>query len=239
MTSIAIIPARGGSKRILRKNLKEMNGIPVIAYPIELALKSGLFEKVIVTTDDTEIAELSIALGAEVPFLRSAELSDDFAVTIDVICDAIEFEKKEHRSYEFACCIYPVTPLLNIHRILQAYEILRTNQWDYVFPAIQYGTPIERGFQKSSNGQIVFNSPEFLNTRTQDINPSFHDSGQFYFGTSEAWLAKRSILGGNSTFIELSKNETFDIDDEEDWNLVESIVCSKTHSSSEIESDGR
>ncbi len=227
MTSIAIIPARGGSKRILRKNVKPLAGIPAIAYPIELALNSGIFQRVIVSTDDTEIAEVSRKYGAEIPFLRDAELSDDFTITVDVIAHAAERLESQSETYDHICCIYPVTPLLTAKRLKQALSALESGRWDYVFPAIEFPSPIERGFRKGKSGLIEFTYPEFANTRTQDIQKTYHDAGQFYFGRSEAWLERRPILNGKSTFIELTKNEAFDIDDLEDWALVEKLVSSK------------
>ena len=226
MTSIAIIPARGGSKRISRKNIRSLAGKPAIAYPIELALRSELFERVIVSTDDDEIAEVSRKYGAEIPFLRSAELSNDFAITVDVVADATLRLQNKNEAYDYICCIYPVTPLLTISRLKQAFSTLESESWDYVFPAIEYSSPIERGFKKGNTGLIEFSHPEFATTRTQDIPKTFHDAGQFYFGRSAAWLEKRPILNGNSTFIELAKNETIDIDDLEDWTLVENMLIS-------------
>jgi pseudaminic acid cytidylyltransferase len=224
MSAIAIIPARGGSKRILRKNVRLLAGIPAIAYPINLALNSGIFKRVIVTTDDSEIVSISRKYGAEVPFLRSAELSNDFAITVDVVADSVQRLRDGGESFDYVCCIYPVTPLLKENRIKEAFGTIASGTWDYVFPAIEFSSPIERGFKKGDSGLIEFSYPEFANTRTQDIPKTFHDAGQFYFGKSEAWLDKRSILNGNSTFIEMSKNETFDIDDLEDWALVEKLL---------------
>lgn len=227
MSTIAIIPARGGSKRILRKNVKLLAGKPAIAYPIELALNSSIFERVIVSTDDAEIAEVSRKYMAEVPFLRSAELSNDFTITVDVIADVAERLQYQGESFDYICCIYPVTPLLTINRLKQAFDAIESGKWDYVFPAIEFPAPIERGFKKGKSGLIEFSYPEFANTRTQDIAKTFHDAGQFYFGKSEAWLERKPILNGNSTFIELTKNETLDIDDLEDWEMVEKLVNSK------------
>jgi pseudaminic acid cytidylyltransferase len=224
MSAIAIIPARGGSKRILKKNIKLLAGIPAIAYPIELALNSGIFERVIVSTDDAEIAEVSKKYGAQVPFLRNPELSDDFTITVDVIADAVLRLQNQGENFDYICCIYPVTPLLRESRLKEAFEAIASGVWDYVFPAIEFSVPVERGFRKGESGLIEFSHPEFANTRTQDIAKTFHDAGQFYFGKSEAWLEKRSVLNGNSTFIELAKNETLDIDDLEDWDLVEKLI---------------
>jgi pseudaminic acid cytidylyltransferase len=227
MKTIAIIHARGGSKRILRKNEKLLAGVPAIAYPIELALNSGIFERVIVSTDDPEIADVSRKYGAEVPFLRSAELSNDFTITVDVIADTVEQLQNLGESFDYTCCIYPVTPLLRVNRLKQAYAAIESGKWDYVFPAIEFSTPIERGFKRGKSGVVEFSYPEFANTRTQDIEKTFHDAGQFYFGKTEAWLEKRPVLNGNSTFIELAKNETLDIDDLEDWELVEKLIIPK------------
>lgn len=224
MSAIAIIPARGGSKRIPRKNINLLGGLPAIAYPINLAIKSGLFERVIVSTDDQEIANLSLELGAEVPYLRSKELSNDFAITVDVIADSIIQLKEQGNIYDFVCCIYPVTPLLRIERLKEASEIIRLGDWNYVFSAIEFSSPIERGFTKGVSGVVNFKFPEFVNTRTQDIDKAFHDAGQFYFGKVDAWLAKLPILNSKSTFIELDKHETFDIDNLNDWGLVEKIL---------------
>jgi N-acylneuraminate cytidylyltransferase len=224
MASIAVIPARGGSKRIPRKNVKLLNGKPAIAYSIELARSIGCFSRVIVSTDDPQIAEVSLEYGAEVPFVRSSNLSDDFTITVDVVADAIEQIHGLGDTFNYVCCIYPVTPLLMANRVEQALELLESGNWDYVFPAIEFPSPIERGFKKLSSGLIEFGFPEFANTRTQDIDKTFHDAGQFYFGKADAWLDRKPILSGNSTFIELEKNETLDIDDLEDWALVEQLM---------------
>lgn len=224
MISIAIIPARSGSKRIARKNIRTLAGKPAIAYPIQLALNSGIFERVIVSTDDHEIAAVSKSFGAEVPFIRSPELSDDLTITIDVIASAAEELRNQGSLFDHICCLYPVTPLLKVNRLTQALALLNKGDWDYVFPAIEFVSPIERGFKKSKSEQIEFRYPEFVTTRTQDIEKTFHDAGQFYFGKAEAWLEKKSILNGNSTFIELDKHEALDIDDLEDWMLVERLI---------------
>ncbi len=224
MKAIAIIPARGGSKRITRKNIRLLAGKPAIAYPINLALSAGIFERVIVSTDDAEIAGISRDLGAEVPFMRSAKLSDDFTVTVDVIAAVAAQLRDQGDVFDQICCLYPVTPLLKESRLTEALAVLKEGNWDYVFPAIEFPSPIERGFKKSISGGIEFCYPEFANSRTQDIKKTFHDAGQFYFGKASAWLEKKPILNGNSTFIEFDKNETLDIDDLEDWMLVEKLI---------------
>jgi len=228
MNSIAIIPARGGSKRIPRKNIRELAGKPAIAYPIELAFKTGIFERVIVSTDDIEIAQIAKSSGAEVPFLRESKLSDDFTTTIDVISDAIS--KIDTVGINYACCIYPVTPLLSMDRVMEGYKILSENTWDYVFSACEFPTAIERAFRKDELGKVNFLNSNFVNTRTQDLNKTYYDSGQFYFGKLSSWQSKRPILTGNSTFIELNKNEVIDIDEVEDWYLIENLLKLKNKS---------
>jgi N-acylneuraminate cytidylyltransferase len=162
-------------------------------------------------------------LGAEVPYLRSKELSNDFAITVDVIADSIIQLKEQGNIYDFVCCIYPVTPLLRIERLKEASEIIRLGDWNYVFPAIEFSSPIERGFTKGVSGVVNFKFPEFVNTRTQDIDKAFHDAGQFYLGTLETWQSKVPLLSDSSFGILLSKYEVVDIDDEEDWKFSEEI----------------
>jgi pseudaminic acid cytidylyltransferase len=159
-----------------------------------------------------------------VPFSRSSELSNDFAITVDVIADVVDRLQSQGDTYDYICCIYPVTPLLRVERIEEAFEVMASRDWDYVFPAIEFPAPIERGFKKGASGIVEFVNLKYSNTRTQDIKKTFHDSGQFYLGKSEAWLERKPILNGHSTFIELAKNETLDIDDLEDWYLVEKLI---------------
>lgn len=220
--AIAIIPARSGSKRIPNKNVRLFAGKPAIAYPIELALGSGLFERVIVTTDSPTIASISRQHGAEVPFMRNSQLSDDFSTTVEVIADAAQ--RLEIFDTKLICCLYPVTPLLRRERLVQAHDLIEKGTWDFVFPAIEYTTPIERAFRKSSSGKIDFISPNYASVRTQDISSTYYDAGQFYFGKVSAWKQKLPILAGNSTFITLEKYEVVDIDAETDWEFAEEIL---------------
>lgn len=223
MRSIAIIPARGGSKRIPRKNIKLFSGVHVIGRAIKCAEESGLFNEIYVTTDDEEIASISQEYGARVPFKRNADLSDDYTVTVDVIADAITNIEEITKVPELVCCIYPVTPLLHSKRLIEAEEILTKENWDFVFPALEFESPIERSFRKGNDGRIFFSNIDSINSRTQDLMINFHDSGQFYFGRKQAWISKSPILQGNSTFIELNKHEVIDIDTEADWELAEYI----------------
>jgi pseudaminic acid cytidylyltransferase len=227
MESIAIIPARGGSKRILRKNIRPFAGKPAIARAIDCAEASNLFSRIIVSTDDQEIATIARDSGAEVPFIRSSRLSDDHTTTIEVIADALKNLKEASRPSDLVCCVYPVTPLLNSSRLKEAKELLIRGDWDFVFGAIQFESPIERAFSKNATGEVLFRDHKFIETRTQDLASSYHDSGQFYFGRRSAWILRSTVLGAKSTFIQLDKHEVIDIDTEEDWALAEHIFESR------------
>jgi len=227
MESIAIIPARGGSKRIPRKNIKSFAGKPAIARAIECAGASNLFSRIIVSTDDQEIATIARESGAEVPFIRSSRLSDDYTTTIEVIADALINLKEVSDPSDLVCCVYPVTPLLHSSRLKEAKELLIGGDWDFVFGAIQFESPIERAFRKNATGEVLFRDHKFIEIRTQDLPSSYHDSGQFYFGRRSSWISKSTVLGANSTFIQLDKHEVIDIDTEEDWALAEYIFESR------------
>lgn len=229
MESIAIIPARGGSKRIPRKNIKHFAGEYVIARAIKCAEESDLFTRIIVSTDDQEIATISRDHGAEVPFIRDPHLSDDYTITVDVIADALINLEKLGTLPELVCCLYPVTPLLQPFRLKEARDLLIARDWDFVFGALEFESPIERAFRKGVTGRVEFGNDSFVNTRTQDLESSYHDSGQFYFGRKKDWILKSPILMGNSTFIQLSKYEVIDIDTEEDWALAEYIYKARNN----------
>jgi len=230
MESIAIIPARGGSKRIPRKNIKIFLGEYVISRAIQCAQASGLFTQIVVSTDDQEIADISRSHGAEVPFIRDSDLSDDHTTTVDVIADAIINIQKLNSVPELVCCIYPVTPLLQSSRLMEAKDLLITEGWDFVFAALEFESPIERSFRKGITGRVTFGDDNFVNTRTQDFESSYHDAGQFYYGRKEAWISKSPVLTGNSSFIQLNKHEVIDIDTEEDWALAEYIFNARNSS---------
>lgn len=217
MSNIAIIPARGGSKRIPRKNIKYFLGKPIIAYAIEAALQSHLFEEVMVSTEDEEIAKIAEHYGAKIPFLRSAKNASDHATTYDVVDEVLA---KNTKKFEYACCIYPCNPFLSIENLKKARQILIENKLDTVFPVIEFSFPIQRAFQLE-NQKIQFVHPEFALTRTQDLPKRYHDAGQFYFFNVEKTLVSKSIIGNNSGCIILSEMETQDIDNENDWKLAE------------------
>lgn len=220
---IAIIPARGGSKRIPRKNLKEFNGTKILKRTIEKSLNSELFSRVIVTTDDDEIEEVAQISGAEV-VARSEELSNDFTGTVPVVADAIRtlFQEQE-TAHLLVCCIYPVTPLLNYQRIRESAEVLLQTQCDFVFPSMESTNPLGREFKILEDLKISINSPTGLGMRTQDLERFYFDAGQFYLGKAETWLAQKPIISQDSRVVLLNKYEVIDVDNLEDWNFAEEI----------------
>lgn len=222
--NIAIIPARGGSKRIPRKNIREFGGKPMIAWPIAAAAQSGLFEHVIVSTDDEEIAGIARAAGAEVPFVRPPELSDDHAGTSDVVAHALGWAQGEGLEVEAACCLYATAAFVAAGDLAAARALL-SEACDYSFSAVRYAHPPQRGFLRHADGSPELVQPEHRATRTQDLPPVFHDAGQFYWGTRAAWLEGRPIFGARSRFVELPAWRAVDIDRPEDWEMAERIFA--------------
>ena len=219
--NVAVIPARGGSKRIPRKNIRKFSGKPIIAYSIEKALLSNLFDKVIVSTDDDEINSVAKQFGAEVPFKRPTELSDDYAGTTEVIAHAIKWMENQGWTLTGVCCIYPTAPLLDVELLKTSYEIFIKGKWDYVFSATEYVYPVERSFKVIDNSGLKMLLPENINRRSQDLTPTFHDAGQFYWGSPEAWIEDRPIFSERSTIIKLPAYGWTDIDTEDDWKRAE------------------
>lgn len=220
MKNICIIPARGGSKRIPRKNIKDFLGKPIIAYSIEAALNSNLFDEVMVSTDDEEIAEIAKKHGAKVPFMRSVKNSNDFATTFDVIEEVIAEYKSQGIEFEKGCCIYSCAPFTTSKKIQEAFDKLKEQDFDTVFPVVPYGLPIQRAL-KIQEGKIIMFNEEHKNTRSQDLEKSYHDTGQFYWFNKEAILNKRSLLTDNVGAIIVSELECQDIDTEMDWKMAE------------------
>ncbi len=217
---IAVIPARGGSKRIPRKNIKLFHGRPMIAYAIEAAKKSGLFEHIIVTTDDAEIAEIANSFGAEIPFMRPPELSDDFTPTVPVIAHAIKDCVELGWSVNEVCCIYPGVPLLSESEILTGYALLQQMESGYSFPVATFPSAIQRAFRRSDDGRVEPFYPAYASTRTQDLEQGFFDVGQFYWGHASAWLQGLNIHLNGRTFI-LPEWKVVDIDTPSDWERAE------------------
>lgn len=218
--NIAVIPARGGSKRIPRKNIKEFCGKPMIAYAITAAKESGLFEHIVVSTDDEEIARIANSCGAETPFFRPLELANDFTPTVPVVSHAINACQALGWSFNHVCCIYPCVPLIKVDDLFGAYQGLIENQVNYCFPVTKFPSTIQRALKKMSDGMIEPFYPEFTQTRTQDLEPAFYDAGQFYWGKTEAWNCNLNIHSSAKGY-EIPTSEVVDIDTEEDWRRAE------------------
>jgi len=221
MSKLAIIPARGGSKRIPKKNIKHFLGKPIIAYTIENAINSKLFDEVMVSTDDDDIAKIAISYGAKVPFKRSEKNADDYATTIDVITEVISSYKNLGRKFEYASCIYPCTPLLTKEKLSESFALLKKKKLDCVFPIVRYGFPIQRAVRLSNKGLVEMFQPEHLITRSQDLELSFHDAGQFYSFKVDNLISKQKLLTARTGHIELLEMEAQDIDNLIDWKLAE------------------
>lgn len=220
MGNICIIPARGGSKRISNKNIKLFLGIPIISYAIKAAIDSKLFDEVMVSTDTAEIAEISIHYGAKVPFLRTEKNADDFATTYDVIEEVLHKYAENGTHFNAVCCIYPCAPFVNSNVLTRAYHKLIDNHFDIVFPVIKYSFPIQRAL-KIVEKKAVFFDDKFKTTRSQDLEPSFHDAGQFYWAVSLPLLESKSLLTNNTGVVEISELDGQDIDTLTDWKLAE------------------
>jgi pseudaminic acid cytidylyltransferase len=220
MSKVAIIPARGGSKRIPRKNIKDFLGKPVIAYSIETAINSNLFDEVMVSTDDEEIASIAEKYGAKVPFYRSKKNSDDRATTVDVLLEVLgEYEKLDVK-LKTGCCIYPTAPLLKRQVLLDAYNLMMKEQYDAVFPVVKFSYPIWRSLKlEGSKSAMIW--PEHLNTRSQDLADTFHDAGQFYWFFCNTLLENKVLFGKNAGSIVLPESEVQDIDSLQDWRIAE------------------
>ena len=222
MTSkrIAIIPARGGSKRIPRKNIKQFCGQPIIKYSIDAAIASGCFDEVMVSTDDAEIAEIAKSYGVQVPFMRSECNSSDFASTADVIKEVLIEYERIGKTFEYFCCIYPTAPFVTSERLREGMHLLEQNNSDSVLPVVRYSYPIQRSL-KIVDGRLVMLYPENYLKRSQDLMPVYHDSGQFYCMKTSSLLVQMKLFAENTTAIILPESEVQDIDNEEDWKIAE------------------
>lgn len=219
---LAVIPARGGSKRIPRKNIKEFHGQPMIAWSIQAALNSGCIDEVWVSTDDEEIAAIAQNYGAKIPFIRPANLSDDFATTADVMQHAVQaYQTQYHQLPDYVCCLYATAPFVQQQDLLKGFELIQTKSLDYVFSATSYPFPIQRAIKLDKDGAVNMFSPEHFNTRSQDLEEAWHDAGQFYWGRSEAWLSKARIFSPQSSTVALPRFRVQDIDTSEDWQRAE------------------
>jgi len=222
VNNIAIIPARGGSKRIPRKNLYPLNGKPMIAYAIELAKESGLFRRIIVSTDDEEIAAISQEYGAETPFVRPQELSDDFTGTTPVLLHALNWLISQGDQPDAVCKIYPTCPLLKVEYLTQGYQALKTH--DFAFAASTFDFPIQRALRKLDGGGVEPIFPEHIASRSQDLEEAIHDVGQFYWGKADIWLTNSKIFSNRSKPIAIARIDAQDIDTIDDIKIVEKLL---------------
>ncbi|RDE22571.1 pseudaminic acid cytidylyltransferase [Motiliproteus coralliicola] len=218
---VAVIPARGGSKRIPRKNIKEFCGKPMIAWSIEAAKASGCFDRIIVSTDDDEIAEVAQAWGAEVPFVRPKELSDDFTGTIPVIKHAVEWLDSQGYKAEDICCIYATAPFIRSEDLSRGLESLQNESCDYAFSVTSFPFPIQRAIKIDVQGRVRMFQPEHFMTRSQDLEEAYHDAGQFYWGRREAWLGEKTFFQPGTVPVLLPRHRVQDIDTLEDWTCAE------------------
>ncbi len=224
--NICIIPARGGSKRIPRKNIKKFLGKPIIAWSIEAAIKSECFDRIICSTDDEEIAEVVKKYGAEVPFLRPTSLSNDYAETAPVIAHAIEYLQREGVNIDLVCCIYATAPFILSEDIKYGLEKIKAECVDYCFPVTKYPFPIQRSIRITKGDRCEMIQPEMFGRRSQDLEETYHDAGQFYWGTPSAWLNGKTIFSKNSTTQILPRYRVQDIDTLEDWKMAELMLQS-------------
>lgn len=217
---IAVIPARGGSKRVPRKNIKDFCGRPIIYWSINVAQESKLFDHIIVSTDDEEIAEIARKCGAETPFMRPVELADDLTPTVPVVAHAIESCIDLGWIADYACCIYPCAPFLQVGDLLVALELAHVRKADFVYPVAEYAHPIQRAMRQLPDGGMQFLYPQFELTRTQDLEKSYHDAGQFYWGKASAWLANKKMHTAGLG-MPIPNWRVVDVDTEDDWIRAE------------------
>ena len=223
---LAVIPARGGSKRIPRKNIKPFGGLPMIAWSIRAALASKCFDRIIVSTDDDEIAEVAEAYGAEAPFVRPAELSDDHTGTIAVMAHAIEWQNAHGPSATEVCCIYATAPFVLPSDIANGYDVLKNSSADYAFSVTSYAFPIQRAIRITSQQRVEMFQPEHFNTRSQDLEEAWHDAGQFYWGRAQAWLALQPVFTAAAAPVLIPRYRVQDIDTPQDWERAEWMLRS-------------
>jgi len=220
-----VIPARGGSKRIPRKNIREFAGKPMIAHSIGCAARSGLFDRIIVSTDDEEIRRIAQEFGAAAPFLRPAALADDHAGTAAVMAHAVSWLQRDDTQPSAVCCIYATAPFIRAEDLVSGLELLETGPWKFVFAATDFPASVERAFRKRPDGRLEMLFPEQLDTRSQDLDAVFHDAAQFYWGRAEAWVADARIFGADSTIVQVPRWRVQDIDTEDDWCRAEAMLA--------------
>jgi pseudaminic acid cytidylyltransferase len=221
---VAVIPARGGSKRIPRKNIRPFAGKPMIGYSIESAQRSGLFDRIVVSTDDAEICSVARELGAEVPFIRPDILADDHTGTTEVIAHAVQWLSEHGNSISAVCCIYPTAPFIQSVDLIEGLRLMQTGRWRYVFAATRFVAPVYRAFRQTGDGGLEMLFPENFTVRSQDLPDVLHDAGQFYWGKAEAWLSRAKVFERDSTVVPIPPWRVQDIDTEEDWQYAEAMA---------------
>lgn len=220
MKILAVITARGGSKRIPRKNIKEFCGKPILVYSIQAALESEMFDEVMVSTDDEEIAGIARAAGAEVPFFRSRETANDYATTTDVLLEVMQTYQKRGKEFDAVCCIYPTAPFVTADKLKKAMKLLTAGDADTVLPVVRFSFPPQRSVILQ-NGYLQFKWPEHAFSRSQDLEPFYHDVGQFYCLRTSSFLKQKKIVMDKTVPLEMPEIEVQDIDTEEDWRIAE------------------
>ena len=218
--ALAIIPARGGSKRIPRKNIRMFIDKPIITYSIQAALQSGCFDEIMVSTEDYEISQIAQEYGAMVPFMRSGELSNDMAGLTEVIEEVLLTYKKQSKEFQYVCCLLPTAPLVTNKILRDGYDLLVQTGADSVVPVTRFSYPIQRAF-KIENGQLKMFWPENYSMRSQDLEPAFHDCGQFYWMSVQSLIEQKTIFAKHTVPLEIPESRVQDIDVEEDWKMAE------------------
>lgn len=227
---LAVIPARGGSKRIPRKNIKMFCGKPMIAWSIEATLQSGCFDRVIVSTDDNEIAQVATAHGAEVPFVRPPDLSDDHTGTIPVIAHATQWQNENGLAATKVCCIYATAPFVQAEDLQKGLQLLHSSGADYAFSVTTYAFPIQRAIRTTQDQRVEMFQPQHFGTRSQDLEEAWHDAGQFYWGKADAWLQGKPLFSRDAAPVPLPRHRVQDIDTPEDWERAEWMFNAMQHS---------
>jgi N-acylneuraminate cytidylyltransferase len=218
---LAVIPARGGSKRIPKKNIRDFCGRPVIEYSIEAAIQTKLFDRILVSTDDDEIRRIALNAGVEVPFLRPSNLSDDYSGTNDVVKHAIEWFRDKGTPVEYACCLYATAPFIRADDVCAGFSMLQKSGKSFAFSVTTFDFPVQRSVRLTPDGAIAAMQPDFINARSQDLEPAFHDAAQFYWGKAEAFVLNMDMYAETAAGVVLPRHRVQDIDTNEDWIRAE------------------
>lgn len=221
MSVLAVIPARGGSKRIPRKNIRDFAGRPILAWPIAAARDSGLFDTVMVSTEDEAIADAARTAGAEVPFLRSPATADDHSTLLDVLAEVVATYRERGQTFDTVCCLLATAALVTPEGLKHGHDLFRSGDFDSVFPVVRFGSPIQRALRRDAAGHTAMLAPENYASRSQDLEPAYHDAGQFYWMSAAACLAKTPTFSGRAGSFEVDETAVQDIDTPTDWRLAE------------------